>query len=67
MNHAQGSPPRHAARSLVEPVDRRNPGNVFLQQEIDANRIAERWLVPKALIAMTVVGVLVAVREVFFA
>lgn len=39
----------------------------IVQAICDGNRIAERWLVPKALIAMTFVTVLVVVREVFFA
>jgi hypothetical protein len=67
MSHAAGSPPRHSADLLVDPVDRRSPGDVFLQQEIDANRRAERWLVLKAFIAIAFVAALVVVREVFFA
>ncbi len=67
MKHAEGVPPRHSADLLVEPVDLRNPGTVFLQQEIRANSRAERWLVLKAFIALAVVGGLIVVRQVFFA
>lgn len=54
-------------RKPVDPVDPRNPGNDFLQQELEANRRSERWLVLKAFIALALVAVLVIVREVFFA
>ncbi len=39
---------------------------VELQDEIDADRRAEYGLIPKAVIALLVVGVLVAIRVVFF-
>lgn len=67
MSHAAGGGPRHSAKALVEPVNIRNPGDVFLQQEIDANRKTERWLILKAIIAIAFVGVLVVLRQVFFA
>jgi hypothetical protein len=54
-------------RNPVSPVDRRDPGADFLQQELEANRRSERWLVLKAFIALALVAVLVVVREVFFA
>lgn len=66
MKHAVGAPPRHSARLIVEPVNLNNPGDVFLQQEIDRNRRSERWLVLKAIIALAIVAGLVIVREVFF-
>lgn len=67
MNHAEGRPARHRARSIIEPVDPRNPGDAFLQQEIDANARSERWLIGKAALALAIVGVLIAIRQVFFA
>ncbi len=66
MQHAQGAGPRHSAASLVVPLDPRNPGDLFLQQEIDANRKWERWLILKAAIAIALVAVLVVIRQVFF-
>lgn len=42
-------------------------GERFLQREIDSNRKAERWLVLKAAIALAFVGVLIVIRQVFFA
>lgn len=67
MNHSSDRAGRHRSRSIIEPVDLRNPGNAFLQQEIDTNRRTERWLIGKAAIALAIVGVLVAIRQVFFA
>lgn len=48
------------------PVDPRNPGDAFLQEEIDRNRSGEWVLLPKAAIALAFVAILVAVREVLF-
>jgi hypothetical protein len=66
MKHAVGEPARHSATSRIDPVDPRNPGDVFLQQEIDANRRGERWLIPKALLSLAIVAALIVVRQVFF-
>ncbi|MHC5797033.1 hypothetical protein ACVXZ4_12820 [Lacisediminihabitans sp. FW035] len=54
------------ANDLETPVDPRNPGDEFLQREIDDNRRSEFWLIPKAFLALAVVAVLVVIREVFF-
>lgn len=54
-------------RNPVSPVDLRNPGDDFLQQELEANRRSERWLVLKAAIALALVAVLVVIRQVIFA
>lgn len=67
MKHAEGHVPTHSASAIVEPIDLRRPGVVFLQQELDANRRSERWIVLKAVVAIALVAVLVVVREVFFA
>lgn len=37
------------------------------QREIDKDRMGERILIPKALLALAVVAVLVVIRQVFFA
>lgn len=66
MTKAEGHGRRSAAKQIV-PTDPRNPGEEFLAQEIRADRRAERWLVPKAILALALVAVLVAVRELFFA
>ena len=58
---------RHMVGHPIQPEDPRNPGAEFLQREIDANRKSERWLVVKAAIAIAFVGVLVVIRQVFFA
>jgi hypothetical protein len=57
---------RRAQTEPIQPVDLRNPGDAFLAEEIESNRRAERWLVPKALLALAIVAVLVVIREVFF-
>lgn len=48
------------------PADPRNPGDAFLQDEIDRNRAGEWILLVKAGIALAFVVILVIVREVFF-
>ena len=50
----------------MHPSDPRNPGDRFLQREIDDNARTERWLIGKAALALAVVGVLVVIRQVFF-
>jgi hypothetical protein len=63
---------RHGAGSarrddtIEVPADPRNPGDEFLQREIDDNRRSEYWLIPKAILALAVVAALVVIREVFF-
>lgn len=63
------SPGRHGRRGIAEPIvpaDPRDPGDAFLRQEIEQNRRSERWLIPKAILALAVVAALVVLREVFF-
>lgn len=61
---ADGAPARHSGQGLV--ADIRNPGDGFLQAEIDSNRRFE-WLLPlKGLIALGVVLVLVVIRKLYF-
>ena len=59
------SPARHSGSGIVVD-DIRNPGDAFIQAEIDANRRYEWFLIPKAFIALGVVAVLVVVRQLFF-
>lgn len=62
---ADAAPARHS-RNLVAVADMRNPGDAYVQAEIDSNRRFE-WLLPlKALLALVVVAALVAIRIVFF-
>jgi hypothetical protein len=73
MNHRSLVAQRHGtarnrSRSAdVLPIDARNPGDDFLRQEIESNRKSERWLVLKAALALLLVAILIAVRQVFFA
>jgi len=46
--------------------DIRDPGDAFIQAELDSNRRYEWLLVPKALIAFAIVVALVVIRQVFF-
>ena len=62
---ADGSPARHS-RKLVSVADIRNPGDAYVQAEIDSNRRFE-WLLPlKALLALAFVLALVLVRVLYF-
>ena len=49
------------------PIDPRNPGDDFLQDEIERNRAGEWVLLPKAGIAFAFVGLLIALHQIFFA
>ena len=62
---ADAAPSRHSGK--MEPVaDIRNPGDAFIQAEIDSNRRFE-WLLPlKGFAAIGVVLVLVVIRKLFF-
>lgn len=60
------SPARHSESSAIMVDDIRNPGDAYMQAELDSNRRYEYLLIPKAIIAFAVVGVLVAVRQLFF-
>ena len=48
------------------PVDSRNPGDAYLQRELDDNRRGEFALVWKTVVALAFVAVLVAIRVIFF-
>ncbi|MGV8884637.1 MAG: hypothetical protein ACOH1T_03485 [Microbacteriaceae bacterium] len=59
----------HGRRSLghaAEPLDRRDPGDAYLQREIDENRAGEFWLFGVVAIAGAFVAVLLVIRAVFF-
>lgn len=60
------APARHSRDSAIMVDDIRNPGDAFIQAELDANRRHEWLLVPKAIIAFAVVGALVVIRQLFF-
>lgn len=47
-------------------VDRRNPGDGFLERETENNRKGEFWLLGIAAIAAAFVAVLILIREIFF-
>jgi hypothetical protein len=48
-------------------ADPQHPDPAFIQRELDRDRRREWFLVPKALIAIAIVGVLVLFRQVYFA
>ena len=60
------SPPRHSGTMSLAVDDIRDPGDAFIQAELDSNRRYEWLLVPKALLAFAIVAALVVVRQVFF-
>jgi anti-sigma-K factor RskA len=60
----RGADPEFVPVVIEVPTDPRNPGDEFLQREIDDNRRSEFWRIPKA--ALAIVAALVVIREVFF-
>lgn len=61
---ADGAPSRHAGTGPIGDI--RDPGDAFLQAEINSNRRFE-WLLPlKGLMALVVVLALVVVRKLYF-
>lgn len=60
---ADSSPARHAG---VPVADLRDPGDAYIQAEIDSNRRFEWLLIPKALVGFGIVGILIVIRQVFF-
>lgn len=60
------SPARHSGGSSLAVADIRDPGDAFIQAEIDSNRRYEWLLIPKAIIAFAIVAALVVVRQLFF-
>lgn len=65
--YSDAAPPaRHSQTSAVAVDDIRNPGDAFIQAELDANRRHEWMLIPKALVAFAIVAALVVVRQMFF-
>jgi hypothetical protein len=54
------------ANTNTAPADPRHPDAAFIQREIDRDRRHEWVLIPKAIIALAVVGVLVVIRQLFF-
>ena len=61
---ADSAPSRHSEKLAVGDI--RNPGDAFIQAEIDSNRRFE-WLLPlKALAAAGVVLLLVVIRKLYF-
>jgi hypothetical protein len=47
-------------------IDPRHPDFAFIQRELDHDRKHERVLIPIAIVALLVVGVLVVIRQLFF-
>lgn len=60
------SPARHSGDTDIAVADIRDPGDAFIQAEIDSNRRYEWLLVPKAIIAFAVVALLITIRQLFF-
>jgi hypothetical protein len=54
------------AETHLTPENRRRPSDAYLWQELDSDRLGERVLILKAIIALAFVGVLIVIRQVFF-
>jgi hypothetical protein len=64
-SHTRGGASTKNAEFLL--ADPRHPDAAFIQRELDRDRQREWFLIPKALIAVVIVGVLVLVRQLYFA
>ncbi len=64
LRHASAK--KNTVRVEILPLSINDPGGAYLRQEIETNRKAERWLVPKAIISLLLVGILVTIRLVYF-
>lgn len=60
---ADAAPARHGVHAVA---DIRNPGDAYIQAEIDSNRRFEWLLIPKALVGFGIVGIFIVIRQVFF-
>jgi hypothetical protein len=66
VRQRHGSPGDDSTPVEILPLSARNPGDAFLRLEIERNRRSERWLIPKAVLALALVAALVIVRLVYF-
>jgi len=60
------SPPRHSDAAALVVSDIRDPGDAFIQAELDSNRRYEWLLVPKSILAFAIVGALILIRQLYF-
>jgi hypothetical protein len=58
---------RSAGNRELPPLDHRNPGDAYLNRELERERRGERWLIVKSLVAIGVVAILVILRQLYFA
>jgi hypothetical protein len=66
LRHQDGGGIRASKNAEILLIDPRHPDFAFIQRELDRDRQHERVLIPVAIIALAVVGVLVLVRQLFF-
>jgi hypothetical protein len=60
------APARHSAHDEIVVDDVKDPGDAFIQAELDSNRRYEWLLIPKALVGFGIVAILIVIRQVFF-
>jgi hypothetical protein len=70
MRHAEGTRARHSTtlqkNPQMLPLDPRNPGDAYLQAELDRDRRRERFLLLQTVVAVAVIAVIVVIRQAFF-
>jgi hypothetical protein len=66
LRHQDGGGVRATKNAEILLIDPRHPDYDFIQRELDHDRRHERVLIPVAIIALAVVGVLVVIRQLFF-
>lgn len=69
MRHAEGARARHSTtvqkNPQMLPLDPRNPGDAYLQAELDRDRKREHLLLLQTIIALAVIAVIVVLRQEF--
>jgi hypothetical protein len=66
LRHQDGGGSRAVRNAEILLVDPKHPDLAYIQRELDRDRRHERVLIPQAIVAVLIVGVLVLIRQLFF-
>jgi hypothetical protein len=66
LRHQDDGGNRASRNAEILLIDPQHPDLAYIQRELDRDRRRERLLIPVAVVAVLVVGVLVLIRQLFF-